>query len=112
MAEEKDPKYTIVFKKSPDYRIYSGPILFGGPTPDAKGVLINFCVDHIAFPSYLEHPINPDGTVNSQVVSNIAQVGNTEREIQAGLYLDKADVERTIVWLQNMLNSMKGPRNG
>lgn len=109
MPEEKpEQKFTIVFKRSPDYKIYSGPTLYGGPTPDGQGVLINFCVDHLAFPSYVEHRIRPDGTVDISEITNIAQVGNVEREIQAGLYLSVSDAIKTIAWLQKMLDQMKG----
>ena len=109
MPEEKPaPKFTVVFKRSPDYRIYSGPTLYGGPTPDGKGILINFCVDHGAFPSYLEYPVNSDGTVDTSTITNMAQVGNVEREMQAGLYLGRHDLERTIAWLTDMLDKLKG----
>jgi len=103
-----EPKFTVVFKRAPDYRIYPGPTLYGGPTPDGKGVLINFCVDHAAFPSYTEHPVDSKGKVTISEITSIAQVGNVEREIQAGLYLSKEEVERTIVWLQDILDRLKG----
>jgi len=100
----------MVFRRSPTYQIFTGPTLYGGPTPDGKGALINFCVDHHAFPSYVEHPVRPDGTVALNEVTNIAQVGNVEREVQAGLYLSTDEIERTVIWLTDILNKLKGGR--
>jgi hypothetical protein len=107
LAEEK---FTIVFKRSPDYRIFAAPVIYGGPTPDGKGILINFCVDHSAFPSYVEHLIE-GGKVNIQEINSIAQVGNVEREIQAGVFLSLEEAERTMLWLQELLRKIRGGRD-
>ncbi len=100
MAEKK---FTIVFKRSPDYRVYAAPVIYGGPTPDGRGILINLCVDHAAFPSYVEHRIDEKGHVNLQEIDSIAQVGNVEREIQAGIFLSIDEAQRTVRWLQDLL---------
>lgn len=105
MAEKK---FTIVFKRSPNYKVYAAPVIYGGPTPDGRGILINLCVDHTAFPSYVEHQIDDKGQVNLQEISSVAQVGNVEREIQAGVFLSRDEAERTVRWLQDLLNKMRG----
>jgi hypothetical protein len=108
MAESK---FTIVFKRAPDYRIFAAPVIYGGPTPDGKGVLLNFCVDHAAFPSYVEHLMDDKGRANIQEIHSVAQVGNVEREIQAGLYLSLEDAERTVSWLRDLIEKTKGERH-
>ena len=106
-----EKKFTIVFKRAPDYKIFAAPVIYGGPTPDGKGVLLNFCVDHGAFPSYVEHLIDANGRVNIQEINSVAQVGNVEREIQAGLYLSIEDAERTVMWLRDLIEKIKGERH-
>lgn len=105
-----EQKFTIVFKRSPDYKIFTSPVVYGGPTPEGKGILINFCVDHAAFPSYVEHLVE-GGKVNIQEINSIAQVGNVEREIQAGVYMSLDEAERTMIWLQDMLRKIRGGRD-
>ena len=106
-----EQKFTIVFKRSPEYKIFASPVVYGGPTPDGKGILINFCVDHAAFPSYVEHLVE-DGKVNIQQINSIAQVGNVERELQAGVYMSLDEAEITMRWLKEMLEKIRGGSNG
>lgn len=106
-----ESKFTIVFRKSPDYKIYTAPVIYGGPTPDGRGVLLNFCVDHSAFPSYVEHPVEESGRVDIDRIDNIVQVGNVEREIQAAVYLSVDEAERTVVWLNAMVKKLRGESN-
>lgn len=108
MAEKT---FTIVYKRAPDYRVYAAPVIYGGPSPDGRGVLINVCVDHAAFPSYVEHAVNEAGLVDISKVNNMVQVGNVEREVQAGIYLSLDEAERTLMWLDEMVKKMKGERN-
>jgi hypothetical protein len=95
-----DKKFTIVLKKSPDYRIYPVQNVYGGPVLDASGILMNVCVDHPALPNYVTHPVLEDGsTVDMATIEDQAQVGNAEREILCGLFISVQEAKKIVSWL-------------
>jgi hypothetical protein len=103
--EEK--KFTIVFKKSPDFKIYPAQVIYGGPTPDLSGVVMNFGVDHHPIPSYVQHPI--EGTqVLLGKIDQIAQVGNVERELLGALYITTSQAKSTAQWLLEQVEKIEG----
>src|SRR2546426_306690 len=106
-----EDKFTIVYKRAPDYRIYPGDVIYGGPTPDGEGIMMNVCVDHTAFPSYIQHPIE-NGKVRADVIVDQAMVGNLERELLCGVSLSLQQAKRTIEWLKQMVSKIeKGEGN-
>ncbi len=105
-----DPnKFTVVFKRSPDYRIFPCQVVFGGPVPDKSGVLFNVCVDHPAFPNYIAHPINPDGiTVDTRTISDMATIGSVEREMLCGVFVSPQQAKALADWLIQQANLLGG----
>jgi hypothetical protein len=104
-----EQKYTIVFKKSPDYRIYPAQVIFGGPVPDGSGILVNFGVDHHPMPSYVQFPIDKDsGLIRMQNPDEVAQVGNAERELLGALYITVEQAKRTVIWLNEQIIKAEG----
>lgn len=100
--------FTIVLKRAPDYRIFLAQTIYGGPVPDASGILMNVCVDHAAFPSYIVHPLSEDGkTVNMAQVQDQAQVGNVEREVLCGVYFTLDQARRTANWLTGIIQNIE-----
>lgn len=103
-----DKGYTIVLKRSPDYKIYVGQTVYGGPVSDGSGILMNICVDHFAFPNYIVHPLSEDGkSVDVKTVQDQAQIGNAEREILCGVYLTLGQAKRTATWLTNLIETIE-----
>lgn len=108
--EEGKPSrdFTIVFRRAPDYKLYPAPIIYGGLLPDGKGILMNVCIDHFAFPSYTTHETDSDGRVNvTQSKDEVAQ-GEVERELLSGIYLTIDQAELLKVWLEQHINRSKG----
>jgi hypothetical protein len=103
-----DEKFTIVLKKSPDYKIYPGNVVYGGPTPDLQGIVMNFCVDHAPLPSYIQHAVI-NGKVNSSTVIDQAVAGNLEREVLCGITMSLNQAEALQVWLTKLIEKIKGP---
>ena len=106
-----DEKFTIVLKKSPDYRIYPGNVVYGGPTPDLEGVLISFCVDHAPFPNYLQHPIL-EGRVDISKIVDQAIAGNLERELLCGISMSLHQAKALQTWLNTMIETIERQRGG
>jgi hypothetical protein len=97
---QNNDKFTIVTKRAPDYKIYPGGVVLGGPAPDMESILMNFCLDHTAFPTYTTHSI-VDGKVDVSKVDDIASVGNLEREILCGISLTVPQAKRLKDWLEH-----------
>ena len=73
--------------------------------------MMNVCVDHTAFPSYIQHPIE-NGKVRADVIVDQAMVGNLERELLCGVSLSLQQAKRTIEWLKQMVSKIeKGEGN-
>lgn len=104
-----DDKFTIVFKRSPDYKIYPGNVVFGGPTPDAAGVFMNFCVDHAPNPSYTQHPVH-DGKVDVSEVLDQAVAGNLEREMLCGVTMTLNQAKVLAGWLNQIIANIERQR--
>jgi hypothetical protein len=101
--------FTIVLKRSPDYRIYPSTTVYGGPVMDRTGILMNVCVDHGAFPNYIAHPIAEDGvTVDLSTVQDQAQIGNIEREVLCGIYFTVEQAKRVVGWLNAHIAKIEG----
>jgi hypothetical protein len=97
-----DPKVTIVFKKSPDYRIVGANTYHGGPTPTGDGILLHFCIDHATVPSYYVHKI-VDGQINMSSPDEVAQGGEVERELMSGVFLTIDGAKGLRNWLTKVL---------
>lgn len=108
MPEEKEQKFTVVFRRASDYKIYPAQIIYGGPVPDGSGILMSLCVDHTAFPSYVQHPVDKEGRVDPLTITDQVTTGHVEREMLAGIYLTVEQAERLAVWLTNHIKQMKG----
>jgi hypothetical protein len=107
MADER--KYTVIFKRAPDYRIYPCQLVFGGVVPDKSGIMMNICVDHPATPNYISHPIGPDGmTVDARTVSDIATIGNAEREMLCGIFVSPQQAAALATWLMEKVRETQG----
>lgn len=98
-------KLTVVFKRSPDYRIYPGGLFFGGPTPDLENIIMNVCVDHAAFPNYTQHNI-VDGKVDMGQVADQAIVGEIEREVLCGISISVVQAQRLVTWLNDNIEKI------
>jgi hypothetical protein len=99
--------FTILFKRAPDYKIYPGQIIYGGPVPDGSGILMNFCVDHSAFPNYVQYPITEDGKVDTNTIEQQVQMGNVERELLSGVYLTVDQAQRLADWLYDNIRKIR-----
>ena len=107
---EEKSKFIIVFKKSPDFKIFPAQVIFGGPVPDGSGILMNFGVDHLPIPNYTQHSI--DGkVVDVNKVEQVAQVGNIEREIIGALYITTEQAKRTAKWLNEKVEEIERGRH-
>ena len=110
MAEEsqdqpKDQKLTIVFRRSPDYRIFHGNLWQGGPTPGGDGILLNLCIDHLALPSYVVHEIT-DGRVDISNPTESVSAGQVEREVLCGILLSKNEAQQLQGFLAQFLDKL------
>lgn len=111
MPDTPDNKFIIVVKKAPDYRIIPGNVVYGGPSPDLEGVVINFCVDHTALPNYIEHDI-VNGKVNASQPINQVTIGNVEREVLCGVTMSLDQAKKLCVWLKAVIDNIEELRNG
>lgn len=107
-----DDKFTIVLKRSPEYKIYPGNVIYGGPTPNGEAILMNVCVDHAAFPNYVQHAISPEGKIDMAKIDDQAVVGNVERELLCGISMTIVQAKRTVEWLSQMIDLIERQRNG
>lgn len=103
-----DDKFIIVYRRSPEYRVYPANIVYGGPTPSGEGIFVNICTDHNPLPNYVQHDISPDGKVNLAEIKDQAIVGNIEREVLCGLTLSVDEADRLAKWLQDHVNRLRG----
>ena len=101
-----EKKFVIVFKRAPDFKTYPAQVIFGGPTPDGSGIIMNFGVDHNPTPNYVEHPVSEDGKVDLGKFEQIAQVGNIERELFGALYLSVDQARKTVEWLAHIIEQI------
>lgn len=101
-----DDKFTIVLKRSPEYKIYPGNVVYGGATPDGAGILMNICVDHAAFPSYIQHSI-VEGKVDISRIDDQAVMGNLERELLCGISMSTAQAKQLAGWLTALINKIE-----
>lgn len=109
MAEPQ--QFTVMLKRSPDYRIYPCQEIYGGPVPDGSGILMNICVDHYSFPNYISHPVD-NGKVNLSVISDSASVGEVERELLCGVYLTVDEAKKAIGWLGKIVEALESRGKG
>ena len=99
--------FTIIFRKSPDYKLYPAPVIYGGLIPDGSGILMNACIDHFAFPNLTMHETDANGMVNlSQAKSRVVQ-GEVEREILCGIYLTIDQAIGLREWLDNHIKKVR-----
>ncbi|MBI3586513.1 MAG: hypothetical protein HY088_05235 [Ignavibacteriales bacterium] len=103
--EEK--KFVIVYKKAPDFRTYPAQVIWGGPSPDGAGIVMNFGVDHVPTPNYVQHSVGPDGKVDMTKIDQIAQVGNIERELFGALFISIDEARKTAKWLMDIVNQVE-----
>jgi hypothetical protein len=101
-----DEKFTVVFRRAPDYRIYPSNIVYGGPTPDSKNILLNVCVDHQAFPSYTQHKVEA-GRVNMGEPGEQVTAGQVEREMVAGVLMSLDQARSLHGMLGRVIQSME-----
>ncbi|MFH0992558.1 MAG: hypothetical protein V1799_21375 [bacterium] len=106
MPEKQD--FTIALKRSPDYKIYPFQTVYGGPLPDLSAILLNVCIDHSAFPSYVTHPIKEDGSVDMNTITDLTQIANIEREVLCGLMVPLPLAKALVSWLQAHINRIEG----
>jgi hypothetical protein len=102
-----EKKFTIVLRRAPDYKIYPVGVIFGGPTPDGQSILANICVDHAAFPNYIQHPVSDEGRVDPSKIDDMAVVGDVERELLCGISLSVDQARKTIAWLSDMVQKIE-----
>ena len=102
-----DQKFTIVMRRAPDYKVYPGDVFYGGPTPDADGILINVCVDHSAFPNYMTYDIQEGKVDQSQPPADQASVGNVEREMLCGISIGIKQAKQLAIWLTKTINNIE-----
>ena len=108
MADES--KFTVIMKRSPDYKIYPGSGVFGSPTPDGKGILMNFCVDHAAFPNYIQYAI-VEGKIDSSKIVDQARMGEVEREILCGISMSVEQARGLVSWLKRTIATIEGKQH-
>ncbi|MGD0591229.1 MAG: hypothetical protein ABSA44_10590 [Bacteroidota bacterium] len=106
MPDQRD--ISIVFKRSPDYKIYPFQTVYGGPVTDMSSILLNVCVDHSAFPNYVTHPVNESGMIEMGTIKDQTQIGNIEREILCGLMIPLPLAKVLVAWLNNHIARMEG----
>jgi hypothetical protein len=109
MPEEN--KFTIVIRRAPDFKIYPATGVYGGATPDGLGILMNICLDHGAFPNYIQHPIE-DGKVDTSTIKDQAVMGDLERELLCGLSMSLEQAKRMAFWLTQTINKIEGHKGG
>ncbi len=106
-----DDKFTIILKRSPDYKIYPGNVVYGGPTPDLEEIVMNFCVDHSAYPNYIQHPIT-EGRVDTSTISDLAVMGNVERELLCGVSMSVKQAKQLVDWLSQIIQNIERQHGG
>ena len=105
-----EDKFTIVLKRSPEYKIYPGNVVYGAPTPDGQGILMNICVDHAAFPSYIQHSV-VEGKVDTSKIDDQAVMGNLERELLCGISMSLNQAKVLVEWLTQTIEKIEGLGN-
>ena len=107
----EENKFVIVYKRAPDFKTYPVQVVVGGPVPDGTGIVMNFGIDHAPTPSYTQHHIQEGGKVNTDVVDQIAQVGNIERELFGALFLTIDQAKKTSAWLKKIVDQIEGKQH-
>lgn len=105
-----DRRFTIIFKKAPDYRIYPGDVAYGGPLPNGEGILMHICSDHAATPNYVQHAVDESGNVDASVIADQAVAGDIERELLCGISMSLQQAKRVVSWLTQHINTIEGNR--
>ena len=106
-----DDKFTIIFRRAPDYKIYPGSVIYGGPSPDLESIVMNVCIDHSAFPNYVQHRV-VDGRADLSKVDDQVVMGNVERELLCGIVLTVDQATRMCAWLTQHIENIERLRNG
>ncbi len=106
-----DKNFTILMKRAPDYKIIPCGTVYGGPLPDASGIMMNICVDHTAFPNYVTHEVDSEGRVNAQNIIDQVQIANMEREMLCGIVLTLDQAKRMANWLNSHIDKIEGTSN-
>ncbi|MBI3365897.1 MAG: hypothetical protein HY033_13445 [Ignavibacteriae bacterium] len=106
-----DGKFTVIIKRSPDYKLYPANGVYGGPTPDGLGIMMNICMDHAAFPNYIQHPISSEGKVDTTTIQDQAVMGDLERELLCGICMSLEQAKRMRFWLDDIIKKIEGHRN-
>ena len=106
-----DDKFTIVIKRSPDYKIYPCNVIYGAPTPDGQGILMNVCIDHAPFPNYIQHSI-VEGNIDMSNIADQAIMGNLEREVLCGLSMSVTQAKTMLGWLKQTLDKIERHGHG
>lgn len=108
MAEKQ---FTILLKRSSDYKIMPGQTVYGGPLPDLSGILMNICVDHSAFPNYIAHEIQADGRVDTNNIVDQVQIANLERELLCGIVFTVDQARSVVKWLERHIKQIEDGTN-